>query len=283
MDEIKEITIPTILTQIPQPPKRLYGIGEIPSPEEYTYLCVIGSRKCSEYGKRACRELLSGLVGYPIVIVSGLALGIDTIAHISALENGILTVAFPGSGLAKDALYPASNYHLAEAIVKNKGCLLSEFENHIKGAHWTFPMRNRLMAGISQAVLIIEAEHESGTLITADMAMEYGRDVFIVPGSIFSETSFGTNNLIKQGATPITHSEQLLEELGFTISSHDAKDSYKNCSDEEKEILTLLKQPMQRSELIRNLAMPTHKANVLISAMEIKGLLGESLGELYRR
>lgn len=278
----QEDSIPESLQEIPQPPKKLYVIGTLPDPEKYTYLCVVGSRKCSDYGKRACQILIEGLSGYPVVIVSGLALGMDSIAHRAALEAGLPTVAFPGSGLSAAALSPASNMSLAQEIVAKGGALVSEFEHDVIGAYWTFPARNRLMAGISQAVLIIEAEHKSGTLITADLAMQYNRDVFAVPGSIFHGTSFGTNNLLKQGATPITHAKQLLEELGFTITEKTPEESYKNCSPDERAVLEALKNPRPRSALIRELDMPTYKANVVLSAMEIKGMIKEMKGEMYR-
>lgn len=282
MENVDDSLIPERLREIPQPPKNLYMIGALPNPETHVYLCVVGSRRCSNYGERACRTLIAGMAGYPVVIVSGLAFGIDAIAHKVAIEAGIKTVAFPGSGLAPRALYPAAHLTLAQKIIDTGGALLSEFEPDVRAAHWTFPARNRLMAGIAQATLIIEAEHESGTLITADLAMQYNRDVFVVPGSIFSDTSFGTNNLIKQGATPITHAKQLLEELGFKPGKEIDEAKYKNCSDNERAVLDLLREPKQRSELIRSLDMPIHEANVLITAMEIKGLIKEQLGEVYK-
>lgn len=280
---VRGSNIPESLQTIPQSPKKLHIIGKLPDPEKYTYLCVVGSRKCTPYGQSVCEKLLEGLRGYPIVIVSGLAFGIDAIAHDVALATGLKTVSFPGSGLAEKAIHPASHRQLANEIVQAGGALVSEFDHDERAAYWTFPARNRLMAGISRAILVIEAEHESGTLITADLALQYGRDVFSVPGSIFSETSFGTNNLIKQGAVPITHSAQLLEELGFAITKRTPEEMYVNCSDDERMVLELLVQPMQRSELVRALPTETHAANVLLSAMEIKGLITEKLGKIYRK
>jgi len=156
---------PEALLEIPQPPENLWIIGEMPSPD-LIYLCVVGSRKFTSYGKEACEKIIAGLKGYPIVIVSGFAMGIDTIAHKKAMQVGLKTLVFPGSGLSAEAMYPKTNVRLMSEVVENGGCLISEFEPDFKATQWSFPMRNRLMAGISKAVLIIEAEEKSGTLIT---------------------------------------------------------------------------------------------------------------------
>src|SRR3989344_8015045 len=205
---------PRALLEIPQPPKDLWIVGELPPPD-YVYLCVVGSRKYTTYGKDCCERIISGLKGYPIVIVSGLALGIDAIAHKRAVASGLKTVVFPGSGLSEDAMYPKTNAILAREIVARGGCLMSEFEPNFKATLWGFPMRNRLMAGISKAVLIIEAEEKSGTMITARLATEYNRALLVIPGSIFSPTSKGTNNLLRMGAAPIPSPDDVLEALGF--------------------------------------------------------------------
>src|SRR3990167_8447881 len=157
---------PKALLEIPQPPEDLWIIGELP-PEDLIYLCVVGSRKFTSYGKEACEKIIAGLKGYPIVIVSGLAMGIDAIAHKKALSVGLKALVFPGSGLSREAMYPKTNIKLAEEIFNSGGCFLSEFEPDFKATLWSFGRRNRLMAGISKAVLIIEAEERSGTLITA--------------------------------------------------------------------------------------------------------------------
>ena len=181
------------------------------------FLCVVGSRKYTDYGKEACQKLIAGLRGHNIVIVSGLALGIDGIAHRAALDAGLTTIAIPGSGLNPSVLYPSSNRQLAEKIIESGGALISEFEPMFKATTYSFPQRNRIMAGISHATLIIEAEIKSGTLITSRLATEYNRDVATVPGSIFSKTSEGPNMLLRLGATPVSSSAHILETLGFKI------------------------------------------------------------------
>lgn len=208
---------PPLLKEIPDPPKSLYSKGVIPggilTNSEMKYICIVGSRKCTNYGKDACREIIRGLRGYPVVIVSGLAFGIDSIAHEAALEYEISTIAVPGSGLNADALYPKHHFHLAEQILASGGALLSEYEPDLKAAPWCFPQRNRIMAGLCHATIIIEAELKSGTLITSKLATEYNREVFAVPGSIFSAQSDGPNSLIKQGAIPVSSAKDILDEL----------------------------------------------------------------------
>jgi len=272
---------PKALLEIPQPPEDLWIIGELPK-EELIYLCVVGSRKNTTYGREACEKIIAGLKGYPIVIVSGFAMGIDTIAHKKAIQTGLKTVVFPGSGLSPEAIYPKSNVRFMEEVVEQGGCLISEFEPDFKATQWSFPMRNRLMAGISKAVLIIEAEERSGTLITARLTTEYNRDLLVVPGSIFSSNSKGVNKLLHQGATPVTCAEDVLEALGFELPKKEERQAklFYDLSPEEKKIFDLLREPMPRDDLIRAMKMPTPTANALISVMEIKGLIKEELGEI---
>lgn len=273
---------PKALLEIPQPPENLWIIGEMPSDENLIYLCVVGSRKFTSYGREACEKIITGLKGYPIVIVSGFAMGIDTIAHKKAMQMGLQTIVFPGSGLSAEAMYPKTNVRLMNEIVESGGCLISEFEPDFKATQWSFPMRNRLMAGISKAVLIIEAEEKSGTLITARLTTEYNRDLLVVPGSIFSSNSKGTNRLIRQGATPVTCAEEVLEALGFEQEKDEEKQQrlFQDLSPEEKKIVDLLREPVSRDDLIRAMKMPIPTANAMLSVMEIKGLIKEELGEL---
>ncbi len=278
----RSTSIPAILQEIPDKPKKLYMRGVFPDFDQNIYLTIVGSRKYTSYGKDVCETLIKGLRGYPIVIVSGLALGMDTIAHRAALDNGLKTVAFPGSGLADNVLYPSSNISLAREILSSGGALVSELEPNEPSAIWTFPRRNRLMAGISKATLVIEASNKSGTRITARLATEYNRDVFAVPGSIFSDSSTGTNQLIREGATPITSVIELLEELGFEKSETAPLDAIEHCSDEEKKVLRLLASPITRGELMRSLDMSTSEASALLSMMEINGLIIESIGAIRR-
>jgi len=275
---------PEGLNEIPQPPENLWIVGDMPDTEDLVYLSVVGSRKFTSYGREVCEKLITGLKGYPVAIVSGLAMGIDAIAHKKALEVGLRTLVFPGSGLSPEAMYPKTNAKLAEEIVASGGCLISEFDPDFKATLWGFTKRNRIMAGISKAVLIIEAAQKSGTLITARLATEYNKDVLVVPGSIFSPNSQGTNMLLRLGATPITCIEDLLEALGFKREQDEEKQKklFEDLSDDEKKVLNILHEPMPRDELTRALKMPIQNANSLLSVMEIKGLIKEEMGELRR-
>ncbi len=273
---------PKALLEIPQPPENLWIIGDLPIDENLIYLCVVGSRKFTSYGREACEKIIAGLRGYPIVIVSGFAMGIDTIAHKKAMQVGLKTMVFPGSGLSTEAMYPKTNTRLINEVVENGGCLISEFEPDFKATQWSFPMRNRLMAGISKASLIIEAQEKSGTLITARLTTEYNRDLLVVPGSIFSSNSKGTNRLLHQGATPVTCAEDVLEALGFELPKDEEKQAklFEDLSSEEKKIVELIREPIGRDNLIRAMKMPIPAGNALLSIMEIKGLIKEEMGEI---
>lgn len=284
VEELKKSRFPAKLGEIPEPPKKLFLVGQMPEPET-KFLAVVGSRKYSEYGKEACEKLVSGLSGYPVAIVSGLAIGIDSIAHRLALRAGLKTVAVPGSGLGEKTIYPPTSRRLAEEIVEAGGALLSEFLPDQKAAPWTFPRRNRIMAGLSDAVLVVEAEMKSGTLITARLALDYNRDVLAVPGSMFSPNAEGPHFLIKNGATPIRTAEEILLALGFEAkgTQKSMEEVLRICSQEEKEIVSALSSPKTRDELSEEINRPLCDINITLSMLEIKGVIKESLGEISLR
>ncbi len=281
IEEMEAGQFPKRLREMADPPKKLYLQGTLP-PEEHKWLTVVGSRKYTNYGKEACEKLIEGLRGYPVVIVSGLALGIDALAHRAALAAKLLCVAVPGSGLDPKVLYPSSNRRLADEILTAGGGLLSEFEPDFRPTQWSFPQRNRIMAGLSDAVLIVEAEIKSGTLITSKLATEYNRDVLTVPGSIFSASSAGPHMLIRLGATPITSPEDLLSALGFETFNLKLKtpNDYSDCSPDEMRIIELLKEPLPRDALLERLNLPISRANALLSMLELKSHIKESGGEI---
>src|SRR3989338_3467852 len=274
---------PPLLRQIPDAPKKLYVRGELPSTER-AWLCVVGSRAITNYGRQVCRHLIEGLRGYPIVIVSGLAYGVDAEAHKAALEAGLPAVAVPGSGLDWDVLYPRANVNLAKEILKaglpgEGGALLSEFEPDTKAADWTFPKRNRIMAGLCNATLIIEARELSGTLITARLTVEYNRELLVVPGSIFIDESKGTHQFLRLGATAITSADDILVALGIAKREGENLTSLRaDLSTEELRVIEIIRAPIPREELVQALELPITEANVLLSTMEIKGLITEELG-----
>jgi DNA processing protein len=280
--DLRKNEFPELLKEINDPPEKLRIRGEIPGDAEAKYLCVVGSRKFSNYGKEACQKLIAGLRGYNIVIVSGLALGIDAIAHQTALDANLKSIAVPGSGLGWNVIYPSTNKRLAENILNDGGAMISEYDDNFRATPWSFPQRNRIMAGMSHATLVVEAEIKSGTLITSKFATEYNRDVLTIPGSIFSKTSEGPHMLLRLGATPITSSKDILEALHFKIDEEISEENkYKDCSEDELKIIELLQNPMSKDELIRKSGMNISQANTIISILEIKGLIKESLGEIH--
>lgn len=279
---MQSLPIPYLLQQIPDKPMKLYVRGNFPDENKYKFLTVIGSRKFTTYGKQVCEKIIRGLSGYPIVIVSGLALGMDSIAHYSALENNIITIAVPGSGLNDSVIYPASNRALADKILHSGGALISEYEPGFKATNWSFPKRNRIMAGMSHAVLVIEAENKSGTRITARLATDYNREVFSVPGSIFSPNSEGANELIREGATPVTSAHDILDFFGFNGRQPVQSQMIALAPDEER-VISLLVEPLSRNSIANNLNMSVIKLNILLSSMEIKGLIKEELGKIYKQ
>jgi len=273
---------PPLLTEIPDPPEQLYVRGELPS-YDLKWLAVVGSRALSSYGKQACEYVIEGLRGYPIVIVSGLAYGADACAHQAALNAGLPTVAVPGSGLDYEVLYPKANVNLAKEIIKADGAHLSEFEPDFKATDFSFPQRNRIMVGLTHATLVIEAKERSGSLITARLATEYNRELLVVPGSIFSATSKGTHQFLKLGATAVTEPADILKALGIEERSNLSSGSVElwersNLSDIEKRVFEIIASPCGREELLTTLALPISEANILLSTMEIKGLIKEELG-----
>lgn len=268
---------PPLLREIPDAPKKLYVRGNLPK-HDLAWLAVVGSRACTPYGRQALRYLIEGLRGYPVVIVSGLAYGIDAEAHKAALEAGLLTVAVPGSGLGWNVLYPRANVPLARAILKAGGALLSEYEEDFKATDYSFPQRNRIMAGLCRATLVVEAREKSGSLITARLTTEYNRELLVIPGSIFSAESRGTHQFLKLGATPVTEPADILRVLGIEKEARDIADSYADLSENERRVLEVIASPCAREELITALDMPISEANILLSTMEIKRLIIEELG-----
>lgn len=283
-EDIKKIyptDFPPLLREMTDPPLFLYMRGSLPSFNS-KFLTVVGARRYSEYGKNVCRSLISSLAGTDTVIISGLALGIDAIAHRAALDCGLKSIAIPGSGLRNKILYPRTNFPLAIEIINKGGALLSEFEPEFRASLWSFAKRNRIMAGISHATLIIEAEKKSGTLITSRFATEYNREVYAVPGSIFSKNSEGPHMLISLGATPITSGDDLKQALGIKENPVVLLKTYEDCSQDEMSILNLLDSPLSKDILLHKSRFSIHTLNMLITTLELKGYIKESYGEFHR-
>lgn len=197
-----------ILTSLAKSPEKLYFIGNLPE-KRVPSVAIVGTRKPTSYGKEVTHTLAYELAKRGVVIVSGLALGVDGLAHRAALEAGGTTLAVLGNGLG--TIYPATHKSLADDIVRSGGAILSEYEPHESAKSWTFLARNRIVSGLADAIIITEAAARSGTLNTAMHALEQGKEVFVVPGNITSPMSVGCNTLIKQGATPISSADEILE------------------------------------------------------------------------
>ena len=209
-----ERSYPRLLAQIPDPPARLWVRGEAPLDVlDRAAVAIVGARACSGYGRTVARLLATECARAGAVVVSGMARGIDGEAHRGALAAAGTTVAVLGCGVDRD--YPAVHAELARAIVAAGGLVVSEYEPGVEPAPWRFPARNRVIAGLARATVVVEARERSGALITADFALEDGREVLAVPGEITSSLSSGTNALLRLGATPATSAADVLESLGL--------------------------------------------------------------------
>jgi DNA processing protein len=273
---------PELLSEIPQPPKQLRYEGTLPIAGN-KLLAIVGSRKYSAYAREACETLVTGLSDSPVTIVSGLALGIDSIAHRAAIRVGLQTLALPGSGLDRKVIHPRSHAPLADEIVESGGGLMSEYDDLMPAGVWAFPQRNRIMAGMCHATIVIEAQKRSGTLITSRLATEYNREVGAVPGPIHSSTSEGPHMLIRLGAALIRDHNDVLELLGLKRKDEDPTlMDIGDLNDEEKLFIKLLEKPTSRDELIALSKLGTGTASAVLSLMEIKGLIVEELGEVRK-
>lgn len=264
---------PPLLREIPQPPTDLNYRGQLPPPD-LKLLAIVGSRKYTSYGKEVVEHLVAGLKNHPIGIVSGLALGIDGLAHEAALRHRLYTLAIPGGGLDDSVLYPRQHTRLASQILEAGGGLLSEFDPFFTPTKWSFTQRNRLVAGISNATLIIEAAEQSGTLITARLTVDYNRELLVVPGNIFSKNMAGNHQFLKLGATPVTEAADILAVFGIDAAEETAKTlSLPSLDPLELKVIALLHEPQERDLLIRQLDLPTPEAAALLMQMEMKDLI----------
>jgi DNA processing protein len=254
---------PQILRQIVDPPALIYGYGDLP---EGPALAIVGTRHPKDFGKAFTEQLAQELVAAGLVIISGLARGIDTAAHRGALNGGGKTLAILGCGI--DQVYPPENATLYRQIIE-QGTLISEYPPGSEPLPGHFPGRNRIISGLSKGTLVIEASRDSGSLITAEFALEQGREVMAVPGGIDRKTSYGPNILIKQGAHPITEATDILEILGVHRNS---KKSLPNARD------TVLQLPGQTGAVLSKLDLTPRHCDELASesgltAMELSAIL----------
>ena len=272
---------PRYLREAPAPPPVLYVAGEMLETDRWA-VAVVGTRRLSPYGRQMARELVGGLVRSNITIVSGLARGIDGIAHKTAVEMGGRTIAVLGSGI--DCLYPPEHRDLARRIIKERrGAIITDYALGTQPDAKNFPPRNRIISGLSMGVLVIEAGERSGALITANFALEQNRDVFAVPGNVNSRASAGTNRLIQQGAKLVITVEDILEELNLTMAPQQMV--VQMAMPESKEEAALLKhlspQPAHVDDLSRESGMSSAAVSSTLAIMELKGMVQQVGGMRY--
>ncbi len=264
---------PKILKEISDAPSELFWKGDWNDEIFENTLAVVGSRKMTSYGKRVTEEIVGKLSFYGITIVSGFMYGIDAVSHKSALNAKGKTIAVMPCGI--DVIHPGYQKSLYKEIEKN-GLIISEYEKEKPSEKWVYPRRNRIVAGLSKAVLVIEAGEKSGSLITADLSLKYKRKLFAVPGSIFSPTSKGTNNLIKENlAEPIFNTEDVLKFFKKT-KKEDKKTNDSNFNDKEKKVISVLeKEPMDLNKIFNKSKMTISEINTTLLMLEMKGIIGK--------
>ncbi len=262
-----------LLKQIYAPPLILYYRGDISILLTKRIIGVVGTRKASSYGKKVCRELITELAQNNIAITSGMAMGIDTIAHESCIQTGGKTIAVLGGGIDEASIHPRCNMRLAHNIIE-KGLMISEFPPFTEASKFNFPRRNRIISGVSRGVMVAEAPEKSGALITANFALEQNRDVFAIPGDISRESSMGCNNLIKQGAILASSYKDVCINYGWNMKCQNSTFIEQNLDKEEKLVLNILEESeMYFDEIQIRSKLDTKKLSSKLTGMEIKGLV----------
>ena len=281
MEKLERHTVNVLICEDPNYPSRLkeiydyppvlYVRGSLPAEDE-PCLAIVGTRRPTVYGRQVTEEIVADLARSGITIISGLARGIDSVAHRAALGAGGKTVAVFGSGL--DIVYPGENAKLAQAIIEH-GALVSEYPLGVKPKAENFPLRNRIMSGLSLGVLVVEAGDRSGALITAHQAVEQNREVFAIPGSIFSPASQGTNRLIQEGAKLIRNYADILQELNLTIVVQQAEiTEFSPANEVESAILKQLSsEPNHIDDICRRSGLTMPEVSSTLAMLELKGIV----------
>ncbi len=270
---------PSSLSDIPDPPAVLFFEGELEKALQKPVVAVIGSRRSSVYGLGVARSLSRALSSSGICVTSGLARGIDGEAHRGSLEAGGPTIAVLGCGI--DVPYPPEHSRLARSIT-NCGALVSEYPPGTKPDRFNFPERNRIISGLSRGVIVVEAGERSGTMITVNSALDQGREVFAVPGEVTRSTSFGTNRLLKEGASLVTSVDDVLEVLGISVKKQTAS----RLPDVEGEVAVAVVQlladsPLHFDEMVRKLELDTGALQAELLMLEMQGHIIRRPGEIY--
>ena len=275
---IKDDVYPECLKEISNPPLKLYYKGNLDLLKEERLIAVVGTRNPSSYGKLCCEYMVKKMTSANITIVSGFAKGIDSIAHKTSLLAGGKTIAVIASGL--DIVYPASNLSLYREI-EEKGLILSEYEAGVKPFKFNFPQRNRIIAGLSKGTIVVESKDRGGSLITADLALEFNRDVYAVPGDVFSEYSKGCNNLIRDSkAKSLSNINELLDDYSWKIEE-------KNINNKYTQNQLLILNSLSSEKNLDNILMETkiEQTEILAELMtlEIMGVIKSIAGGRYKK
>lgn len=267
---IKDSAYPKLLREIPHPPAVLYVRGKF-DPADETAIAIVGTRKVSAYGRQVTETLVRDLVRANITIVSGLAFGVDAFAHRMAVETSGRTIGVLACGV--ESVYPAANRMIAERILEGRGAVISELPLGTPPLKHHFPNRNRIISGLCLGIVVIEAAADSGALITARHALEQNRQVFAVPGSIYSPVSEGPNNLLKMGAKPVTSATDILEELNLGALQQEILTSeIIGDNEEEQKILAVLtRQPLHFDQIAKTVGLPASTVAATLTIMEMKG------------
>jgi DNA processing protein len=273
---------PQLLKEIPNPPYIIYLKGIFTDFNEQPMLAIVGSRKFTSYGKQVAYTFAHNLAKAGITVVSGMALGIDAVAHQGALDAGGKTIAVLGSSLEDKNIGPKTNFELSRRIM-DSGILASDYPVGISSTPNNFPARNRLMAGMTMGTIVVEAAVDSGSLITANLALEFNREVFAVPGSVFSPVSLGTNNLIRSGAKVAASVKDILEELNMErrIEIEKVKKIIPASPAEESLLKILSHEPLHIDKIIKLSKLETSAASSTLTLMEMKGMIKNIGGQNY--
>ncbi len=297
-----------LLSEMPDRPKELYSEGndQLLFSKQHIYVCIVGPRKASAYGQDVVTYIIEHLRKMNVITVSGAAYGIDALVHTLSIEHSIPTIAIPGSGIDDEVFYPRAHLDLKHKIIENGGLIVNEFKPLVRASPWSFPVRNRLMAGMCHLTIVIEAEQSSGTLITAHLATDYGREVIAVPGSIYSPTSVGTHELINKGAA-IFISLQTLTDTLTNIASNLGIELWKESVDIREESISVEHSPLSTSfapelgekekqilECVKSftdgvtkeyiselLCIKSMDVSIYVTILELHGLVKISLGKIY--
>ena len=271
---------PPLLRSIPDAPPVLYQKGKLTQADRQWAVAIVGTRRATTYGRQAAELLAGDLARQGVTVVSGLARGIDAAAHWAALKAGGRSLGVLACGI--DQVYPAEHARLAQDIAA-RGALLTETPVGSPPEAGNFPARNRIISGLTLAVIVVEAGDRSGALITADRALEQGRDVFAVPGSIFSRASAGTNRLVQEGATLVRSAEDVLEALNLRMVAQQAEAQASLTEDptEAAVLATISREPTHIDDIVRQMDMPVPQVSSLLAMMELKGLVRQVGGMNY--